>query len=160
MNTPAVAADDIHAIADIPAIQRILEVASQVTGMGFASVARVTKDRWIACAIYDTLDSGLEPGAQLDIKTTICDEVRSANELVAIDHVDEDLDYCGHPAPEMYGFQSYISVPIRRPDGTFFGTLCALDPKPATVNTPQIIAIFELFTDIIGEHLTANPAPA
>jgi GAF domain-containing protein len=28
---------------------------------------------------------------------------------------------------KMYGFQSYISVPIYRSDGRFFGTLCAID---------------------------------
>ena len=160
MNIPAIADDDILAIAEIPVVPRILEVVSQVTGLGFATVARVTKDNWTACAIYDTLDFGLAPGGELDIKTTICDEVRSADELVAIDHVDEDPDYCSHPAPEMYGLQSYISVPIRRTDGTFFGTLCALDPKPTTVNTPQTIAMFQLFADIIGEQLSANSVPA
>src|SRR5690606_37364473 len=53
-------------------------------------------------------------------------------------------------------FESYISVPVFRPDGEFFGTLCALDPKPAAVNTPQTIATFRLFADLIGFHLDAQ----
>jgi GAF domain-containing protein len=55
----------------------------------------------------------------------------------------------------MYGFQSYISVPIRRADGSFFGTLCAIDPKPAKLNTPETVGMFRLFADLIGFHLDA-----
>ncbi len=54
-----------------------------------------------------------------------------------IDHVAEDPAFCGHHTPARYGFQSYISMPIVLPDGTFFGTLCAIDPKPAKLNTPR-----------------------
>ena len=57
-----------------------------------------------------------------------------------IDHVAEDQDFCGHPTPAMYGFQSYISMPILRTNGTFFGTLCAIDPRPAKLKTPQTSA--------------------
>jgi signal transduction histidine kinase len=44
-------------------------------------------------------------------------------------------------------------MPIYRPDGRFFGTLCAIDPKPARVNTPATIGMFKLFADLIGFHL-------
>ena len=53
----------------------------------------------------------------------------------------------------MYGFQSYISVPIILADGTFFGTLCAIDPRPARLNNPQTIDTFNLFAELIGSHL-------
>jgi GAF domain-containing protein len=56
---------------------------------------------------------------------------------LAIDHVAEDQAYCGHPTPALYGFQRNISVPIVLADGAFFGTLCAIDPRPARVNTPE-----------------------
>ena len=41
-----------------------------------------------------------------------------AASAVVIDHVAEDDDFCGHPTPALYGFQSYISMPIFRRDGT------------------------------------------
>jgi signal transduction histidine kinase len=56
----------------------------------------------------------------------------------------------------MYGFQSYISVPIYRQGGVFFGTLCALDPKPARVNTTETVGMFKLFADLIASHLDAQ----
>jgi signal transduction histidine kinase len=53
----------------------------------------------------------------------------------------------------MYGFQSYISMPIFLGDGSFYGMLCALDPEPAEVKDPGIIGMFRLFGDLIAIHL-------
>lgn len=41
---------DLDAIARIGAVPTILDVVCRTTGMGFAAVARVTEDRWIAAA--------------------------------------------------------------------------------------------------------------
>jgi signal transduction histidine kinase len=149
-------ADDIAAIGRIDAVPKILEVVCRVTGMGFSAIARVTEDRWIACAVRDHINFGLAPGGELQIKTTICDEIRQSGKLVAIDHVAEDIAFRDHHTPRQYGFQSYISVPIRRPSGQFFGTLCAIDPRPMRVNTPEVLGIFTLFADLIGFHLDAQ----
>jgi signal transduction histidine kinase len=149
-------ADDLTAVARIDAVPTILEVVCRVTGMGFSAIARVTEDRWIACAVRDEINFGLAPGGELQIGTTICNEIRQSGQLVVIDHVAEDEVFRDHPTPCMYGFQSYISVPIRSPGGQFFGTLCALDPRPARVNTPETIGIFKLFADLIGFHLDAQ----
>jgi len=149
-------ADDLDAIANIEAIPKILEVICRTTGMGFAAVARVTEDRWVACAVRDQIAFGLAPGGELKVETTICDEIRAGGQPIVIDHADEDDAFCRHPTPKMYGFQSYVSVPIRRPDGRFFGTLCALDPSPARVNTPETLGMFEMFADLIGFHLDSQ----
>ncbi len=148
--------EDLQAVVRIDAVPRILEVACHTTGLGFACVARVTEKRWIACAVRDEIGFGLKAGGELDVKTTICDEIRGSGQLVVIDHVAEDDDFCGHPTPQMYGFQSYISVPINLPGGRFFGTLCALDPKPARLKTPETVGMFKLFADLIGFHLDAQ----
>ena len=147
---------DVAAIARIDAIPTILEVVCRITGMGFAAVARVTEDRWIACAVRDEIQFGLAPGGELKVETTICDAIRASGQAVVIDHVASDQDFCGHPTPAMYGFQSYISMPILRKNGTFFGTLCAIDPRPAKLKTPQTIGMFRLFADLIGFHLEAQ----
>src|SRR5258708_38604072 len=126
-------ADDLEAISRIEAIPKILEVVCRTTGLGFAAVARVTEDRWIACAVRDEISFGLKPGGELQGETTICDEVRNSGLPIAIDHAAADEAFCNHPTPKMYGFQSYISVPIFRPDGQFFATFGALDLKPAGV---------------------------
>ena len=147
---------DIAAIDRINAVPTILEVVCRSTGMGFAAVARVTEDRWIACAVRDDIQFGLEPGGELKVETTICHEIRQAGQPVIIDHVAEDETFCSHHTPALYGFQSYLSMPIILPDGSFFGTLCAIDPRPAHLNNPETIGMFKLFADLIGFHLSAS----
>ena len=63
---------DLAAIASIEAVPTILDVVCRTTGMGFAAVARVTEDRWIACGGRDEIDFGLAPGGELKVETTIC----------------------------------------------------------------------------------------
>jgi signal transduction histidine kinase len=95
------------------------------------------------------------PGGELQLETTICHEIRQSHRAVVINHVAEDAVFSGHHTPARYGFQSYISMPIFLADGTMFGTLCALDPRPARLNTPETISTFQLFAELIGTHLDA-----
>ena len=148
-------AADVAAIRAIDAVPTILEVICRTTGMGFAAVARVTQDRWIACEVRDEIAFGLRPGGELAVETTICHEIHQSGVPVVIDHVAEDAAYRDHHTPAQYGFQSYVSVPIVLKDGSFFGTLCAIDPRPALVNTPQTTGMFKLFAELIGFHLSA-----
>ena len=149
---------DIAAVQGIAAVPRILEVVCRSTGMGFAAVARVTEQRWICCAVRDEIAFGLTPGGELEVETTICHEIRQSGEAVIIDSVADDMAFCGHHTPAQYGFQSYISMPIVLADGSFFGTLCAIDPRPARLNTPHTIGMFKLFAELIATHLDAASA--
>ncbi|WP_200939768.1 GAF domain-containing sensor histidine kinase [Brevundimonas sp. Root1279] len=147
---------DVAAIARVEAIPSILDVCCRVTGMGFAAVARVTEDRWIACAVRDEIDFGLGVGGELPVRTTLCDEVRDTREVIVFDHAAEDPRYATHHTPLTYGLQSYISMPIIRADGSFFGTLCAIDPRPHRVSKPETIQTFELFAALIAAQLDAD----
>jgi len=147
---------DVAAIESIAAVPTILEVVCRTTGMGFAAVARVTEDRWIVCGVRDNIEFGLAPGGELKIETTICNEIRHTGEAVVIDHVAESELFRDHHTPAMYGFQSYISMPIMLADGRFFGTLCAIDPNPAKLDTPEIVGMFKLFAELIAFHLDAH----
>ena len=146
-------AGDVAAVGRISAVPSILQMVCSMTGMRFAVVARVTEDTWTACAVRDEIDFGLKPGGELPLKTTICDEIRACGKAVVIDHVSEDPHFRTHHTPRMYGFQSYISVPIVRTNGEFFGTLCALDPLPKKVSEAKVIATFELFCQLISLQL-------
>jgi signal transduction histidine kinase len=147
---------DISIVKGIAMVPTMLEVVCRSTGMGFAAIARVTKDKWIACAVRDEIAFGLEPGGELVIETTICNEIRDSRKAVIIDHVALDPDFAQHHTPLMYGFQSYISVPIILKDGSFFGTLCAIDPNPAELNNTKIIGMFNLFAELIAFHLHSS----
>jgi signal transduction histidine kinase len=147
---------EVSTIQKIPIIPTLLDVISRTTGMGLVCVARVTDEKWIACGVLDRIDFGLKPGSELKLETTICNEVRQHGELVVIDHVSEDENFRDHHIPVLYGFQSYISVPIFLQNNDFFGTLCAIDPRPAKLNNPETLGMFTLFAQLISFHINAS----
>lgn len=146
---------DINTIQNIPAIPNILSVICKTTGMGFAAVARVTSEQWIACSIHDEINFGLQPGGELSLETTICNEIRQTDAPIIINDVSEDPVFCDHHTPKLYGFRSYISIPIYRREGGFFGTLCAIDPKPASFDSAHVLEMFKLYADLISFYLSA-----
>lgn len=146
-------ADDVAAISRIDAVPTLLQVVARTTGLRFAAIARVTESSWTACAVYDLLDFGLKPGGELDLESTICNEIRQHQKAVVCSHVKLDPHFATHHTPKLYGFESYISIPILRLDGSFFGTLCALDPLPAKLDDPNILKTLELFAQLISAQI-------
>ncbi|MEC5159840.1 signal transduction histidine kinase [Janthinobacterium sp. CG_23.3] len=151
MSTPLAA--DIAAIAAIGAVPTILQLMSRITGLRFACVARVTSESWTACAVLDQIDFGMKAGDQLQLDTTLCNEVRIGGGAIAIDHASVDPHFSGHITPRLYGFESYVSLPLYRANGDYFGTLCALDPKPAKVADPHTLGTLTLLADLISQQL-------
>lgn len=147
---------DIQSVQSIKAIPSLLRAVVEITGMRFACVARVTPDSWTTCAVEDRLGFGLKPGDGLEVTTTLCNEVRQVNAPIVIGHVSQDATYCQHPTPKMYGFESYISLPLYRVNGEYFGTLCALDPLPAAVSDPKVQAAMRAFCELISVQLEAE----
>ncbi|WP_192822360.1 ATP-binding protein [Rufibacter sp. LB8] len=144
---------DIEAVRQISLIPTMLRVVTQTTGMGYAAVARVTNDRWVACSVHDEVNFGLGEGGELPIETTLCNEIRDHRQPIVIDNVAEDSQYCDHHTPKIYGLQSYISVPIILRNGAFFGTLCAIDARPAQVNTEKVVGTMTMFAELLSFHL-------
>lgn len=145
--------NDIAEISRIEAVPRILETVAHITGSRFAAIARVTETTWTACATLDTLGFGLVPGGQLVLETTICDEIRQAPTSVVFAHASAHPVYSKHHTPRIYGLQSYASVPIHRPDGRFFGTLCAIDSTPGNFDEAHVRRSMELLADLVGNYL-------
>jgi signal transduction histidine kinase len=147
---------DIKSIQALDTVPTILETVAAITGLGFVCIARVTQDSWHACAVLDKLGFGLEAGGELDVTTTLCEEVRDTGKAIIIDHVSESAAWCDHHTPRIYGFESYISIPIFRQDGSYFGTLCGLDPKPARLSTPAVTSSMTLFAQLISLQMEAD----
>jgi hypothetical protein len=153
-------ADDINSyvseIQAIGAVPRILETVAALTGLRFVCIAHVTASSWTTCAVHDRLDFGLRPGDGLDIETTICRDVHETRLPVIIDSVRHSERYRDHHTPRMYGFQSYFSIPIFRPDGFYFGTLCGIDPEPARLSEDATVSALTLFAELISHQLESE----
>lgn len=144
---------DIAMLAGSNLIGTILETVMLATNMRFAAVARVTADRWVACRTIDEVNFGLKAGDEIEIESTFCQSVHKTSNKVVFNDAATDEVYGGHPIAARFGIASYASIPIHRSDGTFFGTLCAIDNEPRDVKHPRAVAMLEMFADIIGQSL-------
>jgi GAF domain-containing protein len=152
-------AAEIAAQGDRDDLRALLREVCDLTGMGFAAVARVTDTRWIACQVLDRIEFGLNPGEELELKTTICDDIRQSGDMIVIDQVSSDESWRTHHTPMLYGFESYASLPIHLADGSFYGTLCAIDPEPHGVSAPEIVRRLRGMTDRAGAILSGANEP-
>ena len=128
--TPEQIAADVRLVGALNTVPALLEVLCRSTGMGFAAVARVSQGRMIARA------------------------------PIVIDHDSADPRYCNHASPKLYGIESYISIPIILHSGRHFGSLFAVDPKPAALSDPRTIFMFTRFAQLIASQIDQQIALA
>lgn len=147
---------DIELLGASELVGTILETVMLATGMRFAGVARVTTDRWVACRTVDEINFGIAPGDEIEITSTFCQTVRDTSEMVIFSDAARDPVYREHPIAKGFGIVSYVSMPIYRANGSFFGTLCAIDTDPKDVESPRSVAMFKMFAEIIGRTLDAE----
>jgi signal transduction histidine kinase len=146
--------ESVDAVLRMDMVPRVLETVCRITGMRFAAIARVTDDRWTACAVLDKLDFGLKPGSELVLDSTICDEIRVHRQPVIFGHASRHPVFSTHHTPRIYGLESYVSVPIMTGEGDFFGTLCAIDSEPREFDEGTVVDTLSLFASLIASHLT------
>lgn len=150
---------EVEQIGQHPEVKSMLEHVLELTGLRFAAVARVTEQRWTALAVVDRARFGVMPGQDMILEKTLCNEVRQRGEPVIFSHASTDAHYSSHPLPQLYGFESHLSVPIKLRDGAFFGTLCALDPEPTPLSG-QMIAQVRALAQRIGTAISQQPSLA
>lgn len=140
----------MDAITEIETTSNILRLTSRLTGMRFTAISKMTDSHWVACAVQDELQFGLEAGDELLLEATLCKQLRSNRKSIIIEHASRDPVFWEHPLPKQHNFESYISLPITFSDGTVFGSLCALDVLPKKLENAQMIEILTIFARLIG----------
>jgi hypothetical protein len=125
---------DIAAIARIKAVPHVLEVICRTAGMGIVAVARVTESWRTCCEACDEIQFGLQPRDELRLASTICNEIRVEQKVVVIEEVGPGSVLRPASYSAYLRGASRATFPFRSsgPDGTFFGTPFALDPRPAS----------------------------
>ena len=71
-----------------------------------------------------------------------------------IDEVAVDPEWRTHPVPPLYGFESYVALPVFLNDGSFYGTLCAIDPKPRALSARDTVERLKTLAHRLGEILS------
>lgn len=114
----------VREIQRIGSVPQILDTVANLTGLRVVAVAHVSDELWTICAMRDGLELNLKVGDHLDVSATLCQQVRDSGKSIIIDHVEKSDIYRDNHVAIAFNFQSYFSIPIFRPDGAYFGTLC------------------------------------
>ena len=137
----AKSASDVEVVGRIPTVPSILRAVADLTQMRYVVIARVTDEKWTACAVLDEMEFGLPPGGELEVATTLCNEVRDHKSPIVIENASADPVYCEHPTPKKYGIESYIAVPIVLKDGVFLRNGLGLDLGGLTPRPDQLVGV-------------------
>jgi hypothetical protein len=150
----------VAAIARIDAVPTLLKVLCEMTGMRVAVITRVTDNTWTACAVKDDAHFGLMLGMELQHHKMLGLDSGVSRAPIVIERASADPRYRGQIAPKRRQIESYVSVPIIRANGEYFGTLSALDPNAAKVAGPRILSMFTEFAALIASQLDSQVTQA
>jgi signal transduction histidine kinase len=142
----------VAAIGRMDAVPTLFEVLCELTGMRLAMVVHVSAEVQTVCAVLDRLQLGISPGGPLALKTNLHPYHQASRTPILIERASADPLDTDRQAP--FQVQSYVSVPIFLPGGSYFGILCALDPKPANLAQPFILSTFKRFAALIAWQLS------
>lgn len=143
---------DAQVAEQVEGVPRMLRAIHELTGMRFTALSRVDQTHWSALAFYDQLDFGMAPGQKLELEVTICGDALKSREVIVFGAAADHPVYACSPLPALYGFKSYISVPILMDDDTVFGTVCALDAESRTI-TPDMIHLIQAYARRIADQV-------
>ncbi len=124
-------------------VEAVLRLLVGQLGMRSSHLAHVVPedDRYeIVSSFNEAGGSEVPAGAQLELHKTYCSEISRLNEPepLIVEDAQEDHRFASHPAPEAFpNIGSYLGVPVVMSDGSLYGTLCAVDPKPRHLSEYQ-----------------------
>lgn len=139
------------------AAQAIFDYLRTHVGMDLWCVGRCEGENWIILEIGEN-DFGLRSGSVLPWNETLCirmiggDGPRLALDCSVVDA------YRTAPVMRRVPIASYVGIPLRRRDGTLFGTLCgvALTPQPESLRAHE--PLIDLLASLLCTHLEAEIA--
>ena len=73
---------------------------------------------------------GVAPGFALPIEYSWCHAMVAGDAAQLVPDAAASPQAAEHPFVKATGIRAYAGVPVRRPDGTLFGTLCCLSREP------------------------------
>lgn len=145
----------IHDFAS--ASQTTLHFLRERFGFGLWMLTRTEGDDRIVLTVEES-GSSTKPGDVSRWSDSLC--FRMANGLGprVAPRAQEIEAYATAPITSQLQIGAYVGVPIRRQDGSLFGTLCAIDPQPQSDSIRNDQPLLELLADLLGSLLNTELA--
>ena len=134
--------------------QKIVDILAEVAQIPAALIMRVHEDTIEVFRASVSEGNPYEPGATEQYYERCglyCEHVLRTNVPLLVPNALADKDWKDNP-DVCLGMIAYLGVPILRPDGGPFGTICALDNRPNPFS-PLAIRLLTQFKDSIEQDL-------
>gem|GEM_PF-7093311 len=124
--------------------QETIDLMRQLFDVPAALLMQVHPNQIEVLIASQNKDNPYEPGEMADLGTGLyCETVMATRELLQVPHALKDPIWQKNPDIALNMF-SYLGVPICRPNGDIFGTICVLDQKERTYSKNFHLILGEL----------------
>ncbi|WP_197490441.1 sensor domain-containing diguanylate cyclase [Halothiobacillus diazotrophicus] len=131
------------------ASRAILNYLHQEFGFKLWMTTRTEGDDWIVLQAenhgYDLHEGRVYPWSE-----TLCARMLYDEGPRAAPSVKDVAVYAEAPLCQSLPIGAYVGVPMMRGDGSFLGTLCAMDPDPQDVDVARLVPLMELLARLLG----------
>ena len=137
-----------------PSVERLLALAHEALGLTLAAVGEFAGDK----QVWRHLDGdggafGVRPGGEIPLDETYGRRVADGRLPNLVRDARRDARVRDLPITAAAGIGAYVGAPITLPDGTLYGVLCCLSPRPEPALGERDVRLLRIVADMLGEEL-------
>lgn len=137
------------------ATNAVLQFLHERTGFDLWMVTRTEGDDWIVLNAHDH-GYGVEAGKVFRWADSFCSRM-VAGEGPRVAHKSCEVPaYATAPINQQVPIGAYVGVPLSRPDGTLFGTLCGIHPEAMSKDLHCELPLVELLAKLLSTLLVTE----
>ncbi len=137
------------------ASRRTLKFLHEQFGLDLWMITRVENDNWIVLSAEDH-KYGVREGAALKLSETLCGPMIAGVAPNFAPDVEQIPPYRDAPVAARMTIGSYIGIPIKQPDGSLFGTLCAVGADKHSGEMEKQMGFIGVIGDLLSCLLAAE----
>ena len=150
---PALDAAPAPVVDFTSAARALLEHLHRRIGMDTWAIARRDEEDYVVLAALDAGEVGLAAGDVMAWCDTFCAAVVAGDAPRFSTRVEQVPAWVHARQATGFAWRSYLSVPLRGPDGSVLGSLCAGAHEQLDVGLEQAVGEVELAADLLGTLL-------
>ena len=131
-------------------IRGALRFLNQRTVHRFTGIYQFRDQELVNLYLYDREDPNVQPAPAQALDSSYCAFLKATNQAFVVASAAHDPRVTDHPKRELIA--SYCGVPLIRPDGSPYGSLCHFDYRPL-VFSDMDLAFMEACAPIIMQWL-------
>lgn len=134
------------------AVQSVLQFLHHRMGFQLWMLTRTQGNDWIVLSAYDH-GYGVNSGDVFQWADSFCSRMVQGDGPNIAPQSQQIPAYAAAPIGRQIPIQAYIGLPLYFPDGSLFGTLCAIDPNPQSEQLQTELAMLELLVQLLSSLL-------